>query len=108
MKERIVSVNNRNSSEDYYGEVGDLIIDRLLLRYLPSRVNHTRRDQTVLAHLIMNNRLSKPFDESSNLSGIPPLIYEPSCHSFLHQFLRSLLDLFQRSMKTVNEGLCGE
>ena len=101
-------MRDRDKSEDHYSEVGDLVIDRLLLRYLSSRVSHTRWNQTGFAYLVASDSLSKPFDESRNLSGIAPLIYEPSCRSFLRQFLRSLLDLFQCAVDTLNTGLCGE
>ena len=62
----------------------------------------------VLSHLIVCNSLSKPFDEPCNLSGIGPLIYEPSHRTLRQQLLRSLLDLFQCAAKTVNKVLCGE
>ena len=108
MKERIIRVKVRDESEIYYSEVGDLIIDHLLLRHLSSCVSYTCSNQIGLTHLIASNSLSEPFDESRNLSGIAPLIYEPSCCTFFQQFLRSLLNLFQCATKTVNKCLCDE
>ena len=34
MEERIIKLKDRDKLENYYSEVGDLVVDRLLLRYL--------------------------------------------------------------------------
>ena len=73
----------RAKLENPYGEIGDLVVDRLLLRYLPSRISHARCSKTVLAHLIVDYNLTKPFDEFHSLSGIASLIYEPSNFPFV-------------------------
>ena len=71
-------------------------------------VSRTRHKEADLTHLIMGNSLSKSFNESRHLSGIPRLIHESSCRPFCQQFLRSLLNLFQCAVKTVGKGGQGE
>ena len=77
-----------------HSEVGDSVVDRLLLRYLSCRVSRTGLKKPVLAHLIVGNSLPKSFDESRHLSGICRLVHEPIRRAFRQQFLRSFLDLF--------------
>ena len=86
--------NVQGEQENPYSEVGNSIVDRLLLRKLPFHVSRTRRDEAVLTHLIAGNSLSKSFDESRYLRGIFPLIHEPSGGTLLQQCLGFLLDLF--------------
>ena len=80
----------------------------MLLRYLSSHVSRTRRNETDLTHLVMGNSLSKSFNESRHLSGIPRLIHESSRRAFCQQFLRSLLNLFQCAVKAVGKSGQGE
>ena len=56
----------------------------------------------------MGNSLSKSFNESHHLSGIPRLVHESSRRAFCQQFLRSLLNLFQCAVKTVGKSGRGE
>ena len=69
---------------------------------VPRQQNST--DNPVPTHLIMRNSLSKSFDESRHLSGILALIYEPSRGTFCQQCLRSPLNLFQCTAKTIRKG----
>ena len=105
MEGRIISVKDRDKPENPHSDVGDLVIDRLLLRYLSFCVSHTGRSKIVLAHLIVDYSFMKPFDESRDFSGI---IYKPSNFSFFQQLLGSLLDLSQHAAKTFGKGGCGE
>ena len=108
MEGRIISVKERDKPENPHSDVGDLVIDRLLLRYLSSRVSHTGRNEMVLAYLIVNYSFTKPFDESRDFSGITPLIYKPSNFSFFQQFPGSLLNLSKYAAKTFGKGGRGE
>ena len=80
--------------ENTNSEVGDSVVDRLLLRYLPCRVSCTGYRKPDFAHLIVGNSLPKSFDEFRHLSGICRLVHEPTRRAFCQQFLRSFLDLF--------------
>ena len=75
-------------------EVGDSVVDCLLLRYLSCRVSRTGYKKTVHAHLIVGNSLPKSFNEFRHLSGIRRLVHKPIRRAFRQQFLRSFLDLF--------------
>ena len=81
----IVSVEDREKAKSPHSEIGDLVIDRLLLRYLPICLNHIRRDKVVPTHLIVGNSLSESIDESRHLFGILPLIHEPGRSTLLQQ-----------------------
>ena len=107
MRGRVISTKDRGKLEAPYSEAGDLVVDRLLLRYLSTRISHARCDKIVLAYLIVGYDLTKSFDQFHNLSGITPLIYEPGNLPFCQQFLRPLLDLFQCATKTVDKGRRG-
>ena len=81
MEELIISVKGRDEPENAYSETGNSVVDRLLLRYLPSCELGSMRQQ-IIAHLIVGNRLSKLFDESHHLFGVLTLIYEPNSCAF--------------------------
>ena len=108
MERSVISVKDRDRPKNTHGEIGDSVVDRLLLRYLSSHVSRTRHNEADLTHLVIGNSLSKSFDESRHLSGIPRLIHELSRRAFRQQFLRSLLNLFQCAVKTVSKGGQGE
>ena len=57
----------------------------------------------VLTNLVLDDSLSKPFNEFRHLSGIPSLIQEPSRRAFCQQFLGSPLNFCQRAGKTVDK-----
>ena len=73
--------------ENTHSEVGNSVVDRLLLRYLSYRVSRAGYKKPVLAHLIVGNSLPKSFDESRHLSGICRLVHEPIRRAFRQQFL---------------------
>ena len=83
MKGRTVSTRDRGKLENPYSEMGDLVVDRLLLRYLSPRISHARCGKTALAYLIVSDSLTKSFDKFRNLSGITPLVYEPGNLPFI-------------------------
>ena len=97
-------MKDRDKLENIHGEAGDSIVDRLLLRYLSSRVSRVQQNNTVLTHLIMKNSLSKSLNEFRHFPGILPLVYEPSHRAFCQQFPRSLLDFLQYTAKDVDKG----
>ena len=97
----IISVKDRDKSENAYSEVGDLVDDRPLLRYLLYCEGRIQRNKPVLAHLIVGNSLLKSFDESHNFSRILPLVYELSCCTFRQQFPRLLLNSSQRAARVL-------
>ena len=72
-KGSVIRVNGGNKLEITHGEVGDSVIDRLLLRYLSCRESYSMQ-KTVLTHLVVGDSLSKSFNEFRHLSGIPGLI----------------------------------
>ena len=74
-----------------------MVVDRLLLRDLPSHVNVTRRNILISTHLVVADSLLKLLNEPRHVFGILTLIDEPSRNPFRLQFLASLLDRFQRS-----------
>ena len=80
-KKSVISVKGGKKLEITYGEVGDSIVDRLLLRYLSCRELYSVL-KIVLTHLVVDDSLSKSFDEFRHLSGIPSLIHEPSRRAF--------------------------
>ena len=104
MKGWIISLENRGKLGNPYSKVGDLVVDRLLLRYLSPHISHARCNKIVLTYLIVGYSLTESFDQFHNLSGIIPLIYEPGNLPFCQQFLGSLLDIFQCATKTVDKG----
>ena len=55
----------------------------------------------MIAHLITDNCLSKPFDESRHYFGILSLVCEPSDGTLCQQFLRYLFDPFECAATTV-------
>ena len=57
----------------------------------------------VLTNLVVDDSLSKPFNEFRHLSGIPSLIQEPSRRALCQQFLGSPLNFYQRAEKTVDK-----
>jgi len=79
------------------------MVDRLLLRYLPSCVSQTRRGQTVPTYLIADNCLSGSFDEHIHLFGIPPFIHEANSSVLLQQYPRTLPDFSQCAVNTVGD-----
>ena len=74
-----------DKSESPHSEVGDLVIDRLLLRHLPFCLNRIRRNRIAHIHLRVGNSLSESIDESCHLFGILPLIHEPGGDTLLQQ-----------------------
>ena len=80
-KKLVISVKGGKKMENPHGEVGDPVVDRLLLRYL-SRYESYSVKKAVLTHLVVDNNLSKPLNELRNLSGIPSLIHEPGRYAF--------------------------
>ena len=71
-------------------------------------MSRTWHNQTALAHLIVDDSLSKPFDEFRHLRRILPLIQQPSRSALFQQPLRSLLDVLQRAKETAENGKCCE
>ena len=80
-------VKDIGKPENTHSEVGNSVVDRLLLRYLSYRVSRAGYKKPVLAHLIVGNSLPKSFDESRHLSGICRLVHEPIRRAFRQQFL---------------------
>ena len=72
-------------------------IHHLLLRYLPSHVNSTRRNILIPTHLIVADGILELLYDSRHLLGILPLIQKPGRSPFRLQPLQSLLDRFQRA-----------
>ena len=85
----IVSVKNRNNTENPHGEVGDRVGRKsLAVRDLPFCVSRTQCNKTVLTHLVMGYNHPESLDEPRNLSVIPNLIHEPCCQAFFQQLAR--------------------
>ena len=105
-KNSVISVKGKDKQEITHGEVGDSVVDRLLLRYLTCRELHSMQ-KTVLTHLVVVDSLSKSFNEFRHLSGIPNLIQELSRRAFCQQFLGSPLNFCQRAEKTVDKSRQG-
>ena len=80
-KKSVISVKGGNKPEITHGEVGDSVVDRLLLRYLSYREPYSVL-KTVLTHLVVDDSLSKSFNEFRHLPGIPGLVHEPSQSAF--------------------------
>ena len=79
-----------------------MVIDCLLLRNLPCGVSRIRCNESVLTHLIAGDGVSESFDKPRDLSGIPPLVHEPSNFALFQQCLGSPPDLLQHAVKGVN------
>ena len=95
VKETIVSIAVKDREPgNPHSEVGDSVVDRLLLRYLSPRMSRIRCNEAILAHLIAGNSLPKSFDEPRHLFRIPRFVHEPGHRGFFKQFQRLLLNLF--------------
>ena len=70
-------VKDIGKPENTHSEVGNSVVDCLLLRYLSYRVSRAGYKKPVLAHLIVGNSLPKLFDKFRHLSGICRLVHEP-------------------------------
>ena len=90
-----IRVTGRDEPENSYGEIGDLAVDRLLLRDLLSYVNNTRHNTLIPTHLIVADGILEFLDDCRHLFGILALIRKPSRSPFRLQPLQSLLDRFQ-------------
>ena len=91
-KKLVISMKGGTKLEITHSEVGDSVVDRLLLRYLSCR-ELCLMLKTVLTHLVVDDSLSKSLDEFRHLPGIPGLVHELSRRAFCQQFLRSPLNL---------------
>ena len=78
MKEPIISVEEGDNPENTNSEVRDSFVDRLLLRNLYHCMSHARPNEMVLAHLIMDDDLSKLVDKFYDLCRICALICKSS------------------------------
>jgi hypothetical protein len=83
-----------------YSQMCDFIVDRLLLRYLPL-LSATRDNDgiVVITHLVADDGLPQPLDESRYDFGVLPLICKPSEGVLCQQFLGFCLDLSERATK---------
>jgi len=101
-------INRRDDSGDEpktaYRKIGDSVVDGLLLRDLLLHVSNTRRNNHVVAHLVVGDRLLELFDEFHHLIGIPALVHKPGRSAFCQQHLRSFFDLLQCAAGVVGRG----
>ena len=90
----IIDAKDRGIPGSPYNEISDLVVDRLLLRYLSSSVSRcTRCDSPIPAHLIVTDSLSKSIDEFRHLFGVLSLVQQPSCGALSQQCSRSIFDM---------------
>ena len=80
-------MTGRGDPEDPHCESGDLVVDCLLLRHLPSCVSSTRQDIQIATYLIVTENISEFLNESRHLFGILALIYETTRDAFRQQCL---------------------
>jgi hypothetical protein len=79
------------------------MVDCLLLRYLYS-VNKTPRKGVTVTHLITNDGLPEPLDESCHHFGVSSLVCESSYGALCQQLLGYFVDLFERATTTFRSG----
>jgi len=105
LEKRIGQHRLQRQSRTHYCEMSDLMVDRLLLRYLLPCQRCSTQDAMV-THLITDDCLPKPLDESCHDFRILPLVCETSDGTLCQQFLGQLFNLFERATTKVGSGRC--
>jgi len=63
----MVAITGGDDPKTAYREIGNFVVDGLLLRDLLLHVSNTLRKNPVVAHLVVGDRLLESFDEFHHL-----------------------------------------